>query len=86
MYDPQHITATGNVGAASGGTLQSVILSADEAAASLTLKEGGAGGTTFLTVTAPEDETTAITGLCAVYHGQLHATLSGTGATATVVI
>jgi len=87
VYDPKHITGTGNVGPDSGGTVHSIVLTAgDSAAATLTLKQGGSGGGAIFVIGAPQDGTTTITGLCAVYHGQLHATLGGTGATATIVI
>jgi hypothetical protein len=85
MYQGTHITATGNVGGTAGGVLQNVVLSAGSAAATLTLRHNGSGGDTILIVTAPANETTVLPGLSMVYSGQLHATLAGSGATATLV-
>ena len=85
MFNGTHVTASGNVGGSSGGTLHSAVLTAAGATSTLTLKQGGSGGTTILVLSAVANTSAASGPLNIVYAGQLHATLSGASATATVV-
>lgn len=80
-----YITATGNVGGALGGTIASIIVSANAAAAGvLTLREGGSGGTIFIDIASPVAGSQQYLFQGLSYGGQLHATLTGTGVTAAI--
>lgn len=82
---PVHITGTGNVGGDSGGEIELVVLTPAAAVSTLTLKEGGSGGATILILQAAANGGSVVVEVCSLaYSGQLHATLSGTGATATI--
>lgn len=83
MTRPVHITATGDVGAATGGNLMSVTLTAGSDAATLTLRQGGAGGATILVVKAAANTSFQAQYAGLAFSGQLHATLAGTGPVAT---
>lgn len=81
-------TTTGDV--TTGGTyLRAVILSPGSDAASVTVKAGGSGGTTILTLSAPSSTTGATVSsgnLFGAYcAGGVHVTLSGTGPSVTVI-
>jgi hypothetical protein len=86
MHLPTYLDATGNVGPASGGTLRAVSLAAGSAAATATIRQGGSGGSIILTIKAAANESHSTARLDAVYAGQLHVTLAGTGAVVTVVV
>jgi len=79
-----HVDATGDVGPASGGILASVVITADSAASSVTLKEGGSGGTTILKLGAVANDSHQAEFRGVSYTGQLHATIAGTNAVASV--
>lgn len=80
-----HITATGDVGSQNGGAIDSVILTPAAATAALTLRKGGSSGTIILVLQAAANGQSVQAEFCgAEYEGQLHATLSGAGATANV--
>lgn len=82
---PYYITATGNVGPAAGGMVFSVVLTPASALSTLVLREGGSGGSVILAVQAAASGSSVqhtFEGLN--YTGQLHATLSGSGAVATI--
>jgi hypothetical protein len=80
------IAATGNVGPGSGGKLGGVVLAAAAANATLVLREGGSGGAIIVTLAALANTSVAATFNGAVYGGQLHATLGGASAAASVEI
>lgn len=81
----KEVSATGDV-STDDSNLRAVTLTGGSAAATLTVKRGGSGGTTVLTVKAAIDTTVSVAdlhdGACA---GGIHATLTGTGAVATFV-
>jgi hypothetical protein len=79
-----YLTDTGNVGGANGGTVHSVTLTGGEDAATLTLRHNGEDGDILLAVKAAINTTVQVVFACAVYSGQLHVTLAGTGEVATV--
>lgn len=84
MLTTTYLTATGNVGVATGGVLAFVVLTAGSDAATLTLKQGGSGGAVIMVLKAAADTSVAVpipAGL--TYYGQLHATFTGTGPAAT---
>ncbi len=82
---PLYITGTGNVGPASGGILHSIVLTPAAADATLTLREGGSDGSIIAVVKAPANTASVpVFFEGAYYQGQLHATLAGAGAVATI--
>ena len=82
---PYYVNATNNVGPASGGMIKGISLTPAAATANLTLREGGSGGTVIWDVQAAASGATVFLDLDgAVYTGQLHATLSGAGASAVI--
>lgn len=81
---PFYITGTGNIGGASGGQVVSVTLTPAAAAATLVLRESGSGGTVIATFQAAANGASFYGRYCFAYAGQLHATLSGSGAAAMI--
>jgi len=79
-----HATGTGNVGGAGGGSLRSVLLNAEGAAADIVVKQNGSGGSIILEMRAAAGTVSShrFQGE-ARYSGQLHVTLTGAGATVT---
>lgn len=84
MSRPVRITATGNIGAPTGTRMALVALTAAAAAATLVLREGGSGGTIIATVAAPANTTVAVPYGGVEISGQLHGTLTGASAEATI--
>lgn len=85
MFTTTYVTATGDVGSTGSGSLLFVLLTAGSDAATLTLRQGGSGGSIIMVVKAPTGESVPVPipgG--ANYTGQLHATLAGTGPVATI--
>ena len=79
-----HVTATGDVGPTGGGILCSVTLTGVGAAATVTIREGGSGGTIRLVLKAPSDDSRQSVLKGIPYVGQLHATMAGANAVAMV--
>lgn len=80
-----YLSATGDVATANGGSVVSVTLTPAAALSTLVLREGGSGGNIILAVQAAANGNTAQVLLKgATYTGQLHATLSGSGAVASI--
>lgn len=76
------IAASGNVGAATGGsTLRSVTLTGGSDAATLTIKDGGSGGTQIGPIIKAAAATTVhvLFGAGVGIGGQLYGALTGTG-------
>lgn len=91
MSRPIYLTATGNVGDTDGGAVRMLVLTPAAALSTLVLREGGSGGSILVTlqaaasgnsVTIPCEDDSGDGGM--VYSGQLHVTLTGTGAVATI--
>lgn len=84
----EEVTATGDV-TTRDSYLRGVVLSGGTAATTLTVKAGGSGGTTVLTVKAAVDTTVAVDDLHDAYCADgIHATVdqgAGSGAAATFV-
>jgi hypothetical protein len=82
---PFQAAATGNVGPARGGTIIGAVLTATSDTATATIREGGSGGTIKLVLSAPTLQTAGpfIGGM--VLSGQVHATLTGTSPSLTLV-
>ena len=84
---PYYITATGDVGSANGGEISVVVLTPAAAVSTLVLREGGSGGTIIAAFqAAASGNSVAVEASTLVYSGQLHATLSGSGAVAMIGI
>lgn len=88
MADPSKIvqaTATGDI-ATGTAYLRSVILTAGNDDATVTVRAGGSNGTVVLTLAAAQ-ATSVSTGMIkdALCSGGIHVTLSGTGPSVTVV-
>jgi hypothetical protein len=82
---PIYLTETGNAGGSNGGELMSAVLTPAAAVSTLVVRQGGAGGTVILTLQAAANGGSVqarFEGLG--YSGQLHATLTGAGALATI--
>lgn len=82
---PKRITATGNVpGATDGGTCNAFMFQPGSAISTLTIREGGAGGTILFNLSAPANGP-AIP-YCGDFHyeGILHVTLTGAAAEVTI--
>lgn len=80
----KQLDATGDVTTAST-YLRSVSLTAGSDAATATVKVGGSGGTTVLTVKAAANSTVDVPVHDAYCSGGVHVTLAGTGPVATFV-
>ena len=80
------LTGTATVGATNGGQLYGASLTAAAATSTLVLREGGSGGTVILTLSAVANTTAAVRFDGAGYSGQLHATITGASAVASVEI
>ena len=80
------LTGTATVGAANGGQLYGASLTAAAATSTLVLREGGASGTVILTLSAVANTTAAVRFDGSGYSGQLHATITGASAVASVEI
>lgn len=81
----EQLGSTGDV-VTTSAPLYAVVLTAGSDAATLTVKAGGSGGTTILTVKAAASTTVAVPGLSGVLcPGGIHATLAGTSPVATFV-
>lgn len=80
----KQLSATGDV-TTTDTFLRSVVLTAGSDAATLTVKAGGSGGTTVLTVKAVASTTVEVACHDASCGGGVHATLAGTGPVATFV-
>lgn len=80
----KQVSATGDVTTASTH-VRSVSLTAGSDAATLTVKAGGSGGTTVLTVKAAASTTVEVSLYDSLCAGGVHATLAGTGPVATFV-
>ncbi|PXY21127.1 hypothetical protein [Prauserella muralis] len=78
------VTATGDV-TTRDSYLRTVVLTGGSAASTLTVKAGGSGGTTVLTLKAAIDTTVSAELADAFCGGGIHATLAGTGAVASFV-
>lgn len=84
---PYYITGTGDVGPAIGGEIVGIVLTPAAATATLTLREGGSGGTVIMVLQAAASGNSVVSEIPPlVYAGQLHATLAGAGASAVVAI
>ena len=81
---PVYITGTGNIGGTIGGQVYSVTLTPAAAAATLVLREMGSGGAVIAAFQAAANGASFYGEYCFAYAGQLHATLSGSGATAMI--
>lgn len=83
----RRLTATGNVSPhVNGGTCWGGVLTPGSAAASVVVREGGGSGTVILTVTAVANGVSIPIAGPFRFEGQLHATLSGTGAEVSFLI
>lgn len=80
---PVYITATGTV--ALRGEVGAVVLTAAGAAATLTLRYGGGSGTTFLVLACPANDSRTVR-FGGMDLADIHATLTGSGASATVEV
>jgi hypothetical protein len=82
---PYYGTATGNVGGADGGQVASATITPAAALSTLTLREDGSGGTVIAVLQAGASGSSFQARFCGLgYKGQLHATLSGAGASFVV--
>lgn len=80
-----YATATGDVGPATGGSLQSVTLTPAAALSTAVVREGGSGGSIIAAIQAAASGSSFTLWLKgATYSGQLHVTLTGSGATCAV--
>lgn len=80
----KQVAATGDV-TTSVTFLRAVVLTAGSDAATATVKAGGSGGTTVLTVKAAATTTETVPLSDAQCSGGVHVTLAGTGPVATFV-
>lgn len=78
----KRVTATGDV-TTEDARLFAVVLTAGSDAATLVVREGGSGGTIVLDVKAAASTTASVDLFGALCSGGVHATLTGTGPTAT---
>lgn len=81
----KQVSATGDV-TTNDAYLRAVTLTAGSDAATLTVKAGGSGGTTVLTLKAAANTSVAAPGLTDAFCSDgIHATLAGTGPVASFV-
>lgn len=84
---PIHFTATGDVGGANGGEIDTVVLTPAAAIATLVLRENGSAGAIILSLQAAASGGSVVLPACDLaYSGQLHATVGGAGALAMVAL
>lgn len=84
---PVHLTSTGNVaGAADGGVCRGILLAAGTAAGSVTVREGGSGGTIITKLTVAANGGSESLSIPFAFVGQLHFTIAGAGVEATAFI
>lgn len=84
--DLKQVSATGDVVVTDSTVVRSVVLTAGSDAATLTVKAGGSGGTTKLTLKAAASTTVvwaANDRKGVLFAGGVHATLAGTGPVAS---
>lgn len=92
MSRPLYISATGNVGGVNGGLIKQIVLTPAAAVATLVLREGGSGGNIIWSLQAAASGSSVILDFSSdidggsIASGQIHATLGGVGAVATIAV
>lgn len=86
-YTPVRLTATGDVpGTADSGICGGISVKAGTAAGTVTVRQGGSGGTVLFTLTTVANGETVNQPIPFQFRGQLHLTIAGAAVEATAFV